>query len=241
MLKEKYSKVILDLFDAINTKQKKAIEQAADLIVDAVKKKGAVHVYDTGHIINSELINRAGGLALLKPLRFTFTVEDPVFPREEKNSGNLEGLGRLIIEKSNVLPGDVMIIGSVSGKSSTVIDLALAAREKGARIIAVTSPLYSSSVQSEHSSGKRLYELGDVVIDNGAPIGDAAIPVEGLSNPFGPVSGLGAAYALWLVCAEVVEKMLALGLEPTVYKSVNLPDGRDHYQEMSKRYEEKGY
>ncbi|NLM77555.1 MAG: sugar isomerase domain-containing protein [Ruminococcaceae bacterium] len=241
MLKEKFSQVIKNLIDEVDTKQKDAIEKAADLIVESVRNKGAIHLYDTGHIINSELINRAGGLALLKPLRYTFTVDDPVFPREQKNSGNLEGLGKLILDKSNVLPGDVMILGSVSGKSPNVIELALAAREKGVKLIVVTSVVYSSSVKSEHSSGKHLYELGDVVIDNGAPIGDAAIQVEGLSNPFGAVSGIGAAYALWLVSAEIVEKMLALGMEPAVYLSINKPEGRENHKKMVSRYEENGY
>jgi len=241
MLKEKFSDVIKQLFEQIENGQREVIEQASDLIVASVSNKGAVHVYDTGHIINSELINRAGGLAMLKPLRFAFTVDDPVVKREQKNGGDLEGIGRLILEKSNVLPGDVMILGSVSGKSVPVIDLALAAKDRGVKLIVVTSVPYSSSVKSEHSSGKHLYELGDVVLDNGAPIGDAAIAVTGVSNRFGPVSGLGAAYELWLVCADVVEKLIAMGLEPTVFKSINQPDGRENYDKMCRQYERTGY
>ena len=241
MIKEKFSMVIRNLIDGIDHNQQGAIEKAADLIVESVSNQGAVHVYDTGHIINSELINRAGGLAMLKPLRFTFTVEDPVFTRTENNTGNMEGIGKLILEKSNVLPGDVLILGSVSGKSVPLIDLALAAREKGVKVISVTSVPYSLSVEAEHSSGKKLFELGDVVLDNGAPVGDAVLELDGVENKFGPVSGIGAAYILWLVSAEVIEKMTAVGMEPTVFMSINKAEGKDNYQRMCDQYAKNGY
>ena len=241
MLAEKFSDKVKSLIDYLDHDQKENIKKAADLIIESVANKGAVHVFDTGHIVNSELINRAGGLALFKTIKYAFSVEDPVFSRDKTvDKNDIEGLGDLVIRQSNVQPGDVMILGSVSGKTVNIIDLALAAKKKGVKTVVITSVPYSSSVKAQHSSGKKLYELGDVVIDNGAPAGDATLEVEGIRNRFGPVSGLGAAYAMWLVSAYVIEGLIARGLEPSVFKSINQPDGPDNYQEMCDQYAKTG-
>lgn len=241
MLIERYSEAVHQLLDKVLETQREAIDKAAEMITDAVEKGANVHVFDTGHIVNSELINRAGGLALLKQLKYTLTIEDPV--REIDRKGvvqDLEGLGKLVLTSSKAAPGDVVIIGSVSGKTTNVIDIALAAKEMGLQVIALTSLTYSSAVKSDHSSGKHLYEIGDVVIDNCAPKGDAMLEVEGIENKFGPASGLSGAFAIWCLCAGIVEKMLARGIEPTLFRSVNFPGGWENYREMCDRYAELG-
>lgn len=78
----------------------------------------------------------------------------------------MEGLAAYALRASGALPGDVMIIGSVSGKTMNVIDLAIEAKKFGLKIIALTSMAYSAQVKSEHSSGKRLFECADIVLDN---------------------------------------------------------------------------
>jgi len=241
MITELYIKAVNDLFTTINQTQSENMEKAAELIAVSVKGGANVHVFDTGHIIDSELINRAGGLAILKSIKYVFTVDDPVRAKDQTGkSKSLEGLGMYVLRQSNVMPGDVLILGSVSGKTVNVIDLAIEAKKMGVKTIVITAIAYSSLLNSDHSSGKHLYELGDVVIDNCAPKGDAMIEVEGLDNKFGPASGLSAAYILWQTCARVVEKLLALDAKPTVYKSVNFPNGMEQHEKLCKRYEELG-
>ncbi len=241
MLRKRFMKAVRELYDIVDQTQTDNIIKAAELIVDCVKKGAHVHIFDTGHIINSELTNRAGGLALLKPFKYSFSVDDPVRVTDRNNiSGNFEGLGKFILDHSKAVTGDVMILGSVSGKSANVIDLALAAREMGLKTIVITSLEYSSSVPSAHSSGKHLFDLGDVVIDNCAPKGDAMLEVDGATNKFGPASGLSAAYIMWCVCADVVEMLLEQGYDPTIFKSINYPDGKENYDLMCKKYAETG-
>lgn len=241
MIHEQYAQAIQSVFTRIETDQLPKIEQAAAWIVDAVAAGGAVHVFDTGHIVNSELINRAGGLALLKSLKYTFSVEDPIRPRDLSGKNrSIEGLAELVLRQSNVLPGDILIVGSVSGKTINVIDLVLAAKKMDVKVIVITSAAYSSALKPDHSSGYHLYEIGDLVIDNCAPPGDAMIDVPGLENRFGPASGLSSAYLMWLMSALIVEKMLARGMQPTVFKSINQPDGPENYQRMVQQYAETG-
>lgn len=241
MLMDRYAEAIRAKMDQVLSTQRKSIEEAAALIVDAVEKGNNVHVFDSGHIINSELINRAGGLALLKQLKYTFAVEDPVRPIDRRGvAPDLIGIGRLVLTASKAAPGDVLIMGSVSGRATNLIELALAAKEMGLKLIVMTSLEYSGAVQSEHPCGKRLFELGDVVIDNCAPKGDAMLEVEGATNKFGPASGMTAAFAMWCVSAQIVDLMIERGMEPTLFRSVNFPGGWEDYHKMCKRYEELG-
>ncbi|MDI9471191.1 MAG: sugar isomerase domain-containing protein [Bacillota bacterium] len=224
--------------------QRQVIESAAELIADRVAAGGLVHIYDSGHIVDSEIINRAGGLPLFRQLRFSLSVTNPVPPTrsvEPLLGGAETGIGRLVLRRSNVGPNDTVIMGTVSGKSHDLIDLALAIKEAGIPLIAVTSPTYSSRLPSEHPSGQRLFEIADLVIDNCAPYGDAQLEVEGLANKFGPASGLNAAYLMWMLSAALIDALLARDIKPTVLGSVNRIGGREDYQKMIARFNELGY
>jgi uncharacterized phosphosugar-binding protein len=108
-------------------------------------------------------------------------------------------------------------------------------------VIAVTALGYSSRLASEHPSGKRLFESADLVLDNHAPYGDGMLTVEGLDYPICPASGLGAVAVLWGVVAGMVEELLARGLKPTIYPSVNRPDGRALVAAVEAEAQAKGF
>jgi uncharacterized phosphosugar-binding protein len=238
---DQYFEALDNLIKTIKSSQRKNIEAAAAVIADAVEAGGAVHVYDTGHIINSELINRAGGLALMKQLRYTFTVDNPVKIRGKGINTAQEGIGKIILNASNVMSGDVLILGSVSGKNKVLVDLAYAAKDMGVKLIVVTSVAYSSTVKSEHSSGKRIFELGEIVIDNCAPVGDAMVDVDQLPVKAFPASGVSAAILMWAMTAEIIEKLIQKGIIPSVYRSVNFENGFEYLHQVEKRYQENGY
>ena len=241
MLVDEYRKAIRGIFDKVDATQTEQIEAAAEMIAQTVKDGGCVHIYDTGHIINCELVRRAGGLAILRGLTYAFTVTDDAKNRDMSGKDrSMEGLGVHILRQSNVLCGDLLILGSVSGKTALVTDLAIAAREMGVKTVGVTSITYSSALKSDHSCGKRLFELCDLVIDNCAPKGDAMIDYEGLEHPFGPASGLSAAYIMWQVSAMTADKLLEAGIQPTVFKSVNFPDGWDTLERDTQTYMKEG-
>ncbi|WP_193726528.1 sugar isomerase domain-containing protein [Paenibacillus guangzhouensis] len=242
MLMDRYFEAIETLQARVRSTQRKAIVQAATVIAEASAVGQAVHLYDTGHIVDHELIRRAGGLLLMKPLRATLHVDNPVRKRDlYGKERSMEGLGEYFLRASNVMPGDVLIMGSVSGKSVEAVDIALAAKEMGVKLIVLTSLTYSSQVKSMHSSQKRLFEIGDIVLDNGAPLGDALLEVEGLGTGICPASGLSAAYIMWAVTAETIDQLMAKGLTPSVYKSYNYADGWAYNDEQEKAYAESGY
>ncbi|MDF0752811.1 hypothetical protein NLU14_21535, partial [Marinobacter sp. 71-i] len=93
----------------------------------------------------------------------------------------------------------------------------------GVTVIALTSLSYSQLLKSDHSSGKRLFELADLVIDNCAPALDAMIEVSDMDAPICPASGISSAVIMWAIEAGTVQLLLQRGIKPTVLKSINNP------------------
>ena len=131
-----------------------------------------------------------------------------------------------IVELYRLEARDTILVISNSGRNAVPVEMCLAAKAKGAKVIAMTSLQHSQNCTSRHSSGKKMYEIADVTIDNWGEPGDAAFPIEGLDTPIGPTSSLtGITIAQALVC-QVVDNLVKAGLEPPVFKSSN-SDGGD--------------
>jgi uncharacterized phosphosugar-binding protein len=242
MLMDRYWEHINDLYDKIKSTQRENIIKAGKLIADAVDQGACVHICDSGHIIDSELTYRGGGLILYKKFKYNLSVENPVRKRDRSDlDTSMEGLAAYALKASGARPGDVMILGSVSGRTLSVVDLAYEAKKWGLKTIVITSMSYATSVDSPHSSGLKLYELGDVVLDNCAPAAEALMEVEGLEPRICAASGLSAAFIMWSVTTVVVEELMKKGKVPGVLKSANYPGGNDYNKTyVEPRYEKEG-
>ena len=240
-LLSKFYSAIDDLYKNIRETQADAISAAAQLIADSVASGGCVYIYDTGHLINSELINRAGGPVFLRRFGYSLSVDSSARSRDRGAvDASQEGLAAWALRCSSALPGDVLVIGSVSGKTMNVVDLAVEARRFGCKVITLSSHAYSSQLKSQHSSGKRLFELGDVNLDNCAPFGDAMLEVEGIEAKLAPASGMAAAYIMWAVTVGATELLLERGITPSILKSINFPPNVEYNNSLYSRYEKEG-
>ena len=155
---------------------------AAAAIGAPISKKGMLHVYDTGHMLTSEMMGRAGGLLAWSPLSFSFGVNNPGRHRDRDPKPAPSDYAEMItlaLARSNVREGDIVFVGSVSGKTPNPVEMALQAKAKGATVVALTSVGHSSLLESEHPSGKRLYEVAGIVLDLLAGYGPAAEAVPG--------------------------------------------------------------
>ncbi len=241
-----YLNAVRRILDHLESTQLPAIDQAAALVTRALSHGGAVFCADIGHGIQGDFINRAGGLAAVQRFSCRLDVEERVArcladrPAPDQSPRDLQAI-RAAVQAGNLRTGDVMVMGSVSGKNRTPVELALACRDHGVRTIGITSLAYTHQVQSLHPSGKRLFEVVDVVIDNGAPYGDAAVTLDGLEVPALPVSGVSAAVIGHLLWGRVMEQLIAAGTPPTVLMSLNRDGGPDHYQQAIEQYETRGY
>lgn len=222
-----------------------SIRAAAAFTADRLAAGGRLHHFDTGHTAR-EPVRRAGGLVGLHSIDVGYRLDHPLPPgRESKGLAqgyyyDNEEMGGMVAARSHLGAGDVLWLVSNSGKEPFPVALALGAKAKGCAIVAVTSVAFSASLEAKHSSGKRVYEVADRVIDTGGPLGDAALSIEGLPTPLCPLSGLLNTAAVWALTAATTEALLARGIAPAVYRSVNLPDGFAWNAEAERLYRERG-
>lgn len=246
MLSEIYFKKMREVLNKIETSQKQAIKKGAEIIVQSITNNGMLHLLDTGHMLMYEAVGRTGGLMAVRPVRVSLQVENPTRKRVNVNRptvymDEIDGLPEFIIKKSNMEPGDVIIIGSVSGKNVLPVELAIKANEMGMKTIAITAIEYSSTLKSEHPSGKRLFEVCDVVIDNCSNVGDTLVHVDEIDRDICPSSGIAASYIMWALQAEVVEMLIKQGKEPHVYISNHMPNALKLNKIAWEEYEKYGF
>jgi len=215
------------LLDTIKHTESSAIEAASEWMVEAIEHGHNLFVFGASHagIISDELFYRAGGLALINPVE---AKELELSNRPVTMTSKMErlpGYGTLLAEKTPFQSGDVLIAHSVSGRNTVMIDFVTAAKAKGVKVIAITNLTYSKSVESRHASGKRLFELADVTIDNHGVPGDASVSFDGLDQKVAPSSTVtGAAIANSLV-VRTVERCLEKSIDPPIFYSANLDGG----------------
>jgi uncharacterized phosphosugar-binding protein len=197
-----------------------SVIEAARIVADTIERDGIVRAFGTGHsqLLAMELGDRAGGLVPVD------VIVDPTHGRAE----NVEGYASTLLHADQVRPPDCLIVVSSSGRNAAPIDMALLARDRGVRVIAVTSVTFSLAVASRHSSGKRLLDVADVVLDLCADVGDAAVDIEGVPVPVGPVSTVIGAALLNAVVVEAASELVRRGVDAPVFASQNV-DGTDDY------------
>jgi len=213
------------------------IEKAAQMVAETCKKGGKFYLFGSGHshMIAEELYLRAGGLALVHAILPPELMLHEM-PNKSTLLERLDGYAKAMIELYHVDEKDTIMVISNSGRNPVPVEMCLEAKNKGASVIAMTSMKHSSSCTSRHHSGKKMYEIAHVTIDNCADIGDASFHIEGLDSCIGPTSdSIGIIIAQALVC-EVVDQLVREGIEPPIFKSSNVDGGDAHNNKMFDTY-----
>lgn len=231
-ISKQYLQYVAEILQKTMDTQEEALEQAAELVCATCLNKGRFYVFGSGHshMIAEELYIRSGGLAYVKAI-----LPPELMLHEMPNKSTwlerLSGYAEAMLKLHKVDEKDTILIISNSGRNIVPVEMALESRKLGAKIIAMTSLQHSTQTTSRHASGKKLYELADVVLDNGAPKGDAGFFIEGLDTPTGPTSDtIGIALAQALI-ASAIDKLVRNGHQPPVFKSSNV-DGADDYNNV---------
>jgi len=226
-----YANSINSLKNKIVETQINAIQEAAEILANTVVKDGIVYTFGTGHshIIAEETAYRAGGLApmdaILEP---SLTGHTKVFQSEYME--RLEGIAEVILNYYNPKPKDTLIIISNSGRNAVPIEMAEIAHQRGMKVIAITSLQHSQGTTSRHSSGKKLYQIADVVIDNCCPKGDCLLHLEKMQQPIGPGSGVSGLLIMHMIIVQAIQNLVELGIDPPVFMSGNI-DGSDEFNQ----------
>jgi uncharacterized phosphosugar-binding protein len=185
-----------------------------------------------------EIAGRAGGLVPTNRIALRDIVLYGGEPLDKLDDPTVERnpeIAHRLYDLAPIKPDDAFVIASNSGINGAVVEMALLVKQRGHPLIAITSAKHSAGVDSRHPSGRKLNQIADVVLDNGAPYGDAAIPLPG-GGAVGALSSITAALLAQQIVIEVVANLLAAGVTPPVYLSDNVPGGKEHNAQIEARY-----
>jgi uncharacterized phosphosugar-binding protein len=207
---------------------REALERAIEQCAATIAAGDLVYTFGTGHgsFAALEMFPRTGTCSGFRPI-----IENPlsnfhnIFGTQGVNQYRFlhttEGYAQSIMSSYRFRSGETIVLFSQSGINAVVIDFAIEARKMGMIVIAVTSLPHSSNVPPKHSSGKRLFECADIIVDTGVPLSDAAVMIEGYPHPVGPTSTIIATAITHAIVSGTVEALVRRGVEPLVMVNPN--------------------
>ncbi|MFG1965660.1 sugar isomerase domain-containing protein [Nonomuraea sp. NPDC049028] len=228
------------ILEQVVSEQAPAVQAAADLITKSIRAGGVVQAFGTGHSegLAMEIAGRAGGLVPTNKIALRDVVTLGDSPREVLFDPFLErdpAIAYQLYELAAPRPEDAFVIASNSGVNGCVVEMAQLVKRRGHALIAFTSTRHTAQATSRHPSQLRLIDFADVVLDNGAPHGDALLPMASGAKVCG-ISSISAGLLAQMVVAEVVRRLDEAGEQAPVYLSANITGGDDHNRILEERY-----
>lgn len=221
-----YFRVLRDVMSRVEATQQDAIERAGQICATAIAAGGVVHVFGSGHsrIIVEELWPRYGSYPGFHPIvELSLTSYHQVAgangQRQAMFLENVSGLASQIMRNFNIGNDDALIAVSSGGTSVVTVEVAELLAARGLPIVAITALTHSQRSVSTSPSGRRLFEVADVVLDTCTPVGDAAVLLPGMEAPVGPTTTVAGAALANAIKVRVAELLLEKGIVPNVLPS----------------------
>lgn len=221
-----YLRAAQDVINRIRSTQIEPLKEAAAICSQSILRGGLVHLFGSGHsrMAVEEMFPRYGSFPGFHPIvELSLTYHNQVVGANGQRQAifleRVEGLGQTILRNFVLNPPDSFIVFSNSGVNEVVVEIAQEAKGKGLPVIAVVSKEHCKASTCRHSSGKRLTDLADIVLDNCVPAGDAMVHVEGHPDLIGPGSTIGAATLVNCLKCLVAETLTQNGQPPIVLTS----------------------
>lgn len=237
---ENFASSIKDMLEEIDETQSDKILEAAEIVSDCIKNGGIVHTFGTGHshMIAEEAFFRAGTLAPVN------TILEPSLTGHQQilkstYTERMEGWGEIVLDYVEPDPEDVFIVISNSGRNAAPVELTQEAKDRGHKVIAITSKTYSENVSSRHSSGKKLMDVAELVIDNCGKLGDISVELDNLEQKVGPTSTITGVYILDSIMVQATSNLSEEMEEVPVFWSGNLPQGMEKNEKFIEKYKDR--
>lgn len=239
-----YFEKTIALLESIRETEMDNIDAAASICTESIANGGLVFLFGAGHsrMMVEEITPRQGGFVGFYPL-----VEQAV-----SNHASIVGMnglrGPLFLEKyegyaEEILQGfkfgphDAFILISTSGIRPLIVEMALGAKKRGMPVIGVVSRPHCENSKPAHSSGKKLIDIADVVLNNHCPPGDCLLELEGLEWRTGPTSTVLGGMLMNMLRVDVAEKLLARGVKPELLPSHQFVGNVSADEQLDRFYE----
>ena len=240
---DRYFQSALERLRGLVDGQRDALERAAALCTEAIARDGLVHLFGCGHsrMMCEEMTPRQGcfvGWHTIVELGLTFhnLIVGPNGLRQSLHLEKTPGYAEQILRNFAFGPKDVMIVISTSGIREVIVEMAEAAKRRGLAVIGVVSKAHCDQAKPAHSSGKKLIDVADVILDNGAPVGDSLLDIKGCRHKTGPFSTVGGALVMNMLRCEVAARLAARGIEPVFLPSHQFVGSRTVEEELEYFY-----
>ena len=203
--------------------QQPAIQRTADWFAETILAGRMVHLFGSGHsrILVEEMWPRYGSFPGFNPivelsLSFHNLVVGANGQRQAMFLENVSGLAERILRNFDLSPTDSALVVSSSGCNLVPIEMAAGFQQRGVKVVAIISRQHSEASRSQHADGRKLQDFADLVLDTGAPVGDAMVKIDGLETPVAPGSTVGGCLLVNSIKAEVAARLTRAGHPPKV-------------------------
>ena len=204
-------------------RQRVEIERAAEWFAHSILGGRVVHLFGSGHsrILVEEMWPRYGSFPGFNPivelsLSFHNLVVGSNGQRQAMFLENVSGLAGRILRNFDLSKNDSALVASSSGCNVVPVEMAQEFQKGGVKVVAIVSREHSEASRSQHPAGKKLQDFADLVLDTGAPVGDAMVRVDGLDTPVAPGSTVGGCLLVNTIKAEVAARLTKAGAPPKV-------------------------
>ena len=236
MYYQQYFETVSQTLNTIFTQETDKIQQAGEMLAETLKKDGLLYVFGCGHshMLAEELFYRAGGLAPVYPIFETAAMLHEGAAKSSRIE-RMTGYAKHVMDRYPIGPNDCLLIVSTSGINPFPMEMAEAAKAKGAQIIGISSFAYLGN-PSRHPEGKHLPDFCDICVDNHVPTGDATVQVCADGTKAGPVSTIASIAIANSIVLHACEVLNNQGIEPRVFHSGNCPGADGYNAELIRDY-----
>lgn len=239
-----YISKITKMIEEMGKESMPAIQKAAIFMADSIQAGRAVYYFGSGHSVLPALdvFPRYGSFVGLQPIHDTrlmwSNVIGPGGTPELLWLEKQEGYIKNVFDSYVMTPQDTLIVISHGGLNAAGIEAAMYAKERGVKVVVITSMENYRSNAPRHSSGKKLVDFADVAIDNGAPPQDSIIQVEGWEEPVAASSTVTVMVISMALIAETTAILAKRGVHIPTFVSPNVMPDPNHNKNVYELYKE---
>jgi len=235
-----YVNHLVHIMGQVQETQWENLDKSSREIAKAIGEKRSIFVFGASHagILSQEMFYRTGGLAVLNPIlpsEYMLNIRPIV---QTSDMEKLDGYPTIILNNTPIKERDILILHSVSGRNTAAIEMALEAKSRGIFTIGITNMTYTKMVTSRHKSGKKLFEVCDIVIDNCGDFEDSSMMLDGMQQKIAPTSSVIGCTIVNMLLIRTVEYLLEMGIEPPVFHSANVDGGAEFNKILFEKYKD---